>query len=62
MPEAAALLHRHGFVTIADTNAREWTHLGPGSAALARPFRPERLIVAHSSAPSSPTRSPASAD
>lgn len=48
---AAALLADHGFVALSDTDARDWSALAPGSAALARPFRGERLLVAERAGP-----------
>jgi methyltransferase (TIGR00027 family) len=48
---AAALLADHGFVAVSDTDARDWSALAPGSAALARPFRGERLVVAERAGP-----------
>jgi methyltransferase (TIGR00027 family) len=48
---AAALLADHGFAAVSDTDARDWSALAPGSAALARPFRGERLLVAERAGP-----------
>lgn len=46
-PDAAAsLVAAHGFTVTRDSDARTWTEHAPGSAALARPFRGERLLVA----------------
>lgn len=44
--QAARMVEAHGFSVVADTDARDWATLAPGSAALARPFRGERLLVA----------------
>jgi methyltransferase (TIGR00027 family) len=44
--DAAQLVRTHGFEVASDTDARDWAALGDGSAALARPFRAERLLVA----------------
>ena len=44
--DAVRRLAAVGFAAIADTDARDWARTAPGSAALALPFRGERLIVA----------------
>ena len=44
--DAAAMLERRGLVPTGDTDARAWAEHAPGSAALALPFRGERLLVA----------------
>lgn len=44
--DATRLVATHGFTVTSDTDARTWTEHARGSAALARPFRGERLLVA----------------
>jgi methyltransferase (TIGR00027 family) len=44
--EAADAAARIGFTALADGDARDWATHAAGSAALARPFRGERLLVA----------------
>lgn len=44
--QATALVEARGFVVDEDGDARSWARLAAGSAALARPFRGERLLVA----------------
>jgi methyltransferase (TIGR00027 family) len=44
--DAAARLSAVGFDVVSDTDALDWSRLGPGSPALARPFRAERLVLA----------------
>lgn len=43
---AAALVRAHGFELLRDSDSRMWSEHAPGSAALARPFRAERLLTA----------------
>ena len=43
---AAELVRAHGFEILRDTDARDWAEHAQGSAALARPFRGERLLLA----------------
>jgi methyltransferase (TIGR00027 family) len=44
--EAAAAVRRVGYEPLRDGDARDWALRAEGSAALARPFRGERLLVA----------------
>jgi methyltransferase (TIGR00027 family) len=44
--DAAAMVEHRGFAATSDTDARAWAEHAPGSAALALPFRGERLLVA----------------